>query len=231
MPKDKLFEKDIQNRFFDILIDQKSSFENTPINVYQKLVYGRYEEVLINSLPLFVKEVSASKFQKSIKEFMKKTPTTTFVWQIPNDYRKMTKKHKIFHKKAYLYELMYYDWIEIELYMKEYELGKHKKFSFKKSYSLSHSSRIKKFKYDLINGKFKDKRENFLIIYYDFKSDDIIYREINELIYVLLKRVNKKESISKTLKQLCIENEIDFKEAKSLLKEPLSELYLNRVLI
>ena len=201
MPK---IEKDIQDRFFDILIDQKDGFDGTAINVYQKLVFMRYEEVIKNSIPLFVDEVSQKELEKCINLFMKDTPETPFVWQVPNDFRKFVKKQKLFHDRKYLYELLYYDWIEIEIYMKEYKLKKQKKFSWKNSYKLSNSARIKTFQYDLINKKYDAKRENYLVIYYDFTIQDV-------------------------LKRICKENEIDYKEAKEVLQEPLHELFINRV--
>lgn len=69
------------------------------------------------------------------------------------------------------------------------------------------------------------------MIYYDFASDDVVYREINQLIFELLKRINKKHTLKDNLKQLCLENDIDFKEAKKLLAPALEELYLNKVFI
>lgn len=224
-------EKDVQDRFFNILIDQKKGFQGTPISVYQKLVYTRFEEVIKNSLPLFIDEISQNELQSSIEKFMKDTPDTPFVWQIPNDYRKFVKKNKIFKGRDYLYELMYYDWIEVEIYMKEYKFKKEKKFLYDESYKLSKSARIKRFQYDIIGQDYKNKRENFVTIYYDFQSHDVLFREINQLIYVLFQKLNRKQTIGEVLKKLCKENEIDFKEAKKLLKEPLKELYKNKVFI
>lgn len=229
MPKKDMIEKDIQGRFFDILIDQKDGFDNTVLNVYQKLVFMRFDEVIRNSLPLLIDEVSNKELEKIIIRFMKDTPETPFVWQVPNDFRKFVKKQKLFHDRKYLYELMYYDWIEIEIYMKEYKLKKQKKFSWKDSYKLEKSARVKKFEFDLINKDYETKRENYLVIYYDFDSNDVLYREINPLIFYILKYLNKKESIGNIVKRLCEENEIDYKEAKQLLFEPLEELYINKV--
>ncbi len=231
MPKDNALEKDIQNRFFDILMAQKEGFENTNIYVYQHLVYNRYEEVIKNSFPLFLEHINEEDLEDSIRLFMESSPKTPFVWKAANDYRKFVKKQKLFDKKKYLYELLYYDWIEIELSMTEYKNKNLKKFSFKNSYKLSNSSRIKKFKYNIINSEHTTKRENFLVIYYDFKSDDVIYREINQLIFELFKRVNKNETIGKSLKKLCKENDIDYKEAKNFLAPALKELYKNKVFI
>lgn len=229
MAKKNILEKDIQGRFFDVLVDQKEGFEGTAINIYQKLVFMRYDEVIRNSLPLFIKEVSSSELEKAIILFMKNTPQTPFVWQVPNEFRKFVKKEKLFHHRKYLYEILYYDWIEIEIYMREYKLKKLNKFKWKESYSLSKSSRIKKFKYDLISSKHDEKRENYVLIYYDFDVDDVVYREINPLIFYLLKNLNKNSSIESILKKLCIENEIDFNEAKKLLKDSFDELYTKRV--
>lgn len=161
MPKDVNLEKDVQNRFFDILMNQEKGHENTNIGVYQSLVFTRYEEVIKNSFPLLIDNIDSKKLENLIKDFMKNTPDSPFVWSIPNDFRKFVKKAKAFDKKKYLYELMYYDWIEIELYMQEYKKFKKKKFSFNDSYKLSKSSRIKAFKYDLINKNFKEKEKIF----------------------------------------------------------------------
>ncbi|PLY07310.1 MAG: hypothetical protein C0625_06790 [Arcobacter sp.] len=227
----KTEEKSIEKRFLDNLINQDEKVENSAIKVYQRLVLSRFLDVLENSFPLLKKQISENSFEKSVIKFMKDTPSTPFVWQIPNDYRKFVKRNKIFKNKKYLYELLYYDWIEIEIYMKEYKFKKQKKFSYKEIYTLSKSARIKNFKYDIINSDYKNKRENFLVIYYDFITDEVVFREINQLIYVLLGNLNKKESLGEVLKNLCHENEINFKEAKALLREPLEELFSNKVFI
>ena len=224
-------EKNIQERFFDNLITQEDSFQKTPINVYQKLVYMRFEEVIKSNFPLFIKEISEVEFEKTVVAFMQDTPSTPFVWKIPNDYRKFVKRNKLFKNREYLYELLYYDWIETEIYMKEYKFKEHGKFKFSNSYKISPSSRVKSFSYDIIGNDYQSKRENFVVIYYDFNSHDVLYREINQLIYILIKRLNKKQNLGKVLKEICLENDIDFKEAKKVLKEPLQELYDNLVFI
>ena len=113
--------------------------------------------------------------------------------------------------------------------MKEYKDKKPCKFSWDKSYKLESSARVKSCKYDIINKNYEEKRENFLVVYYDFDSDEVLFREVNQFIYVLIKRLNKKESLEKTLKTLCKENDIDLQEAKVILEEPLKELMSHRV--
>ncbi len=231
MPKNKNLEKDIQNRFFNILVKQEKGYENTNIEVYQKLVFTRYEEVIKNSFPLLIENINQKILSELINKFMKSTPYSPFIWKIPKDFKKFVKKIKAFENRKYLYELMYYDWIEIELFMKEYKTYKKDSFSYKNRYKLSKSARFKAFKYDIINKKIQEKRDNFLVIYYDFKDDDVIYREINQLIFELFKRLDNKQTIGKILKQLCKENDIDYKEAKKILTPALKELYTNKVFI
>lgn len=224
-------ERNIQKRFFDIISDQKNNKNNSAYNVYQKLVFNRYEEIVKSTFIEFCKYISKKELEKSIYAFLKNPPNTPFVWQIANDYRKFVKKQKLFHNRKYLYELLYFDWIEVEIYMKEYKKIKKPKFSWDNSYFLSPWSRIKKFKFDIINKEYEQKRENFLIIYYDYKSDEVLFREINEFLYVLIKQSNKKYSILETLDFLCKENEIDLQEAKMILEEPLKELVLSKAII
>ena len=229
MPK---LEREVQKRFFDTLLEQSKGFENSTIEVYQKLVFQRYYEVIKNSFPLFIEEISDNILEKSIKAFMKDTPNTPFMWKVPKYYKKFVKKAGIFDDKKYLYELLYFDWVEIELYMREYKFkSRVGDFSLNRSFELSKSARVKKFKYDIINKNYKEKRENFVIIYYDFESDDVIYREINQLIFLLLKNSSKNKSFKKILAKLCKENDIVYKEAEELLFKPFEELFNKKVFI
>jgi hypothetical protein len=222
-------ERDVEDRFFDLITKQKENPSSNAYNVYQKLVYFRFEEIVQNTFLEFCKYVSEKELEDSIYKFMKNPPTTAFVWQIAKDYMTFVKKEKIFNDRKYLYELLYFDWIEVEIYMKEYKERKSKKFSWKNTYKLESNARIKRCKYDIINKNYEEKRENFLIIYYDFVSDEVLFREVNEFIYVLIKKLNKKQSLEKSLKILCKENEIDLEEAKAILEEPLKELISQRV--
>jgi len=230
MQNKKPLEREVQDRFIDIISEQKENSTNSVYNVYQKLVFYRYEEIVKTTFIEFCKYISEDELEKSIYEFLKNPPSTPFVWQIANDYRKFVKKQKLFHDRKYLYELLYFDWIEVEIYMKEYKKIKVKDFDWNKSYKLAPSARLKTFNFDIINKEHESKRENFLIIYYDYKSDEVLFREINQFLYVLIKQSNKKQSILEILEALCIENEIDLQEAKTVLYEPLKELLFSKAI-
>jgi hypothetical protein len=226
----KTIERDVQDRFFDILTEQKKNPNKSAYGVYQKLVFYRFEEIVKTTFLEFCKHISEDELEKNLYEFLKNPPSTPYVWQIANDYRKFVKKRKLFHDRKYLYELLYIDWIEVEIYMKEYKKIKKTNFNWDNAYKLSPSARLKRFDFDVINKEYKTPRENFLVIYYDYKSDEVLFREINQFLYVLIQKINKKYSISSFLKVLCKENEIDFKEAKEILEEPLKELISSKAI-
>lgn len=222
-------ERDIQERFLEIIKNQKENKTSNAYKVYQKLVYYRYEEIIKNTFIQFIKYIKEEELDNSIYEFLKKPPKTQFVWKLANDYRKFVKKNNIFKDRVYLYELLYFDWIEVELIMKEYKEQKEAVFSWQNSYALSSSARIKKFEYDIIGSKYEEKRENYLIIYFDFENNKVLNREINQFIYVLIKRL-KHGTLEQVLDQLCKENDIELADAKSILEEPLKELISNKAL-
>ena len=228
MQNNKSLEREVQDKFFDIITNQKENNPTDAFKVYQKLVFYRYEDIVKSTFVQFIKNISERELENSIYEFLKNPPKTEFVWKIANDYIKFVKKLKLFHDRKYLYELLYFDWIEVEIYMKEYKL-KENDFSWDSYYCLSKSARVKKFQYDIINANHKEKRENYLIIYYDFDKNQVLFREINQFIYVLIKKL-KNSTLELTLDEICKDNDISLDEAKEILQEPLKELIQNRAL-
>ena len=222
-------EKDIEDRFFDLITNQEDNPCSNSFAIYQKLVYFRYDEVIKNTFPQFCKLVDKQDLENSILEFMKNPPSTPFIWKIAKKYISFIKKNKLFNNEHYLYELLYFEWIEVEISMKEYKNKKTPKFSWNNSYKLSSNARIKRFKYDIVNRRYKENREHFLIFYYDFSKDEVLVREIHQLIYELIKSLDNKKTVNKILEKLCKKNDIDFNEAKIILEEPLQDLFSKNI--
>ena len=227
MPKKDIensFEKDIQKRFLDLVQNQKDKKASNAFGIYQKLVFYRYEEIIKSTFVQYCKMISQDELNKTILDFMKNPPKTPFVWKIAKDYMKFIKKNKYFKNKKYLYEVLYFDWVELELIMKEYKAFESQVFDWNNIYILNENSRLKKFKYNIILGEYKEKRDNFVLIYYDFNENEVFYREINELVFLILKSLNENKSLSKIVKFLCKKYDIDFLEAKEVLDTTFVEL-------
>ena len=226
MAKDinKSFERDLQERFLELIKNQKENKTSNAFGIYQKLVFYRYEEIVKSTFIQYCKLVSQDKIDETILDFVKTPPKTTFVWQIAKDYMKFIKKNKYFKNKKYINEILYFDWVELELIMKEYKQQEKQSFSWKKTFILNENTKLKKFKYDIILGEYENKRDNFVLIYYDFNENDVFYREINEVVFLVLKSLNESKSIAKILKSLCKKYELNFKEAKEVLETSFVEL-------
>lgn len=228
---DDTFEKDIQKRFIDLVENQKDKKASNAFGIYQKLVFYRYEEIIKNTFIEYCKLVSEKKLNETLYKFIKNPPKTPFVWQIAKDYMKFLKKNKYFKNKKYLHEILYFDWVELELIMKEYKDCETSMFSWDNMYILNENTRLKKFKYDIILGNFKEKRVNYVLIYYDFNENEVFYREINELIFFILKALKSNKPISLTLKSICKKYDIDFNEAVEVLDSTFHELVNLKVLV
>ena len=58
MQTDKTIEREIQDRFFDLITNQKENKTSNAFKVYQKLVFYRYEEIIKSTFVQFIKNIS-----------------------------------------------------------------------------------------------------------------------------------------------------------------------------
>jgi hypothetical protein len=194
------------------------------LKVYKSLVLHRFYEVISNGFPLFFKSIDKERFRDIVYEFMKYGAKSTVMWKMPNEFRKFVKKSKILKDIAHINDLLWFEWIEVELMMKNYKLPKQKKFSFKNEYKLNSSAVLKKLKYRVFEeGSFEKKGEYYLIAYYDFNDYQVYYREISSLMYLFIKELDK-NGIQKAVKFIAKESGEGKKEVKEFFKETLKEL-------
>ena len=198
--------------------------------IYKALVFHRFFEVLSNAYPLWYKIVDKGRFKKALYEFMRYGAKSDVVWKMPNEFRKFIKKSKLFEDTLYLNELLWFEWIEVELMMKNYKKEKEKKFSYSFEYKLSDSSVLKKLKYKVYKKEcFNEKGEYYLLAYYDFEDYEVYFREISEVLYLFLKEL-KKSGLKKAIKRVAKLSQSRQKEVKSFLKDALCELVKIRVI-
>ena len=198
--------------------------------IYKSLVYHRFFEVLSNAYPLWYEEVEKKRFKKAIYKFMQHGAKSDVVWKMPNEFRKFIKKSKLFNDIPYLNDLLWFEWIEVELVMKNYKKEKLKKFSYSFEYKLSNSSVLKKLKHKVYKKEcFNEKGEYYLLAYYDFRDYEVYFREISEVLYLFLKEL-KKSGLKKAIKKVAKLSQSKQKEVESFLKDALSELVQIRVI-
>ena len=99
MQNNKSLERDVQDKFFDIITNQKENNPSDAFKVYQKLVFYRYEDIVKSTFVQFIKNISKDELENSVYKFLQNPPKTEFVWKIANDYMKFVEKQKLFHDR------------------------------------------------------------------------------------------------------------------------------------
>lgn len=213
-----------QKQFFIDVLDKTKKDKKKALMLYKELVFHRFNEVLTNANPIFSELISKKDFEKLIVKFIKNGAKTDLVWQIPNEFRAFIKKQKDIKKKfPYIDDLLWFEWIEVKLFMGNYKGFKFDSLDFKKSYKLSSSAKLKKLFYKVYKREFETKGEYPLLSYYDMNQQEVIYREISPFMYSFLKLISK-VSVKEAIKIISKENNIKQKELKEILTEPLKEL-------
>ncbi len=215
-----------QKIFVDKVLDKTKALkgEKKPIALYKELVYYRFYEVLSNANPIFSSLLSEKKLKKLIVEFMHHGAKTDLIWQLPNEFRTFIKKEKKLEKSMpYIHDLLWFEWIEIKLFMQDYSAFSFSKLNFKNEYKLSKSARIKKLSYKVYERDFENSGEYFVLAYYDMNVQEVRYREISEFMYVFIKNL-KNNSLIEVIRKMSKRYSLEHKEIKNILKEPLQEL-------
>ncbi len=221
--------KNKQSDFFKRVIG-KTPTKDRAIFLYQDLIFHRYYEVLSNAYPIFTQQISDAKFRKMINEFLQKGAKSEYIWRLPKEFKNFTCKNKKYQNLKFLKDLLWFEWIEIELFMKDYKRAKKSEFSWKEKYVLNKNAKIRKMKYKIHLHQFDKKEKNVLLVYYDVKMQAVMYRELSFLMYDFLK-LAKKMPISKAFKVISKKNNFNKKKSKKMFKKALKELMFLGVLI
>ncbi len=217
-----------QNLLYVALGKEKSTCKGK--KVYKSLVFKVFFDALSSAYPLFYAIVKREEFENIVREFMSYGAKSIEMWKMPNEFRKFVKKYKKFRSIAFTDDLLWFEWVEVELMMKNYMLFKPEKFSYKNSYRLSKSAILKKLKYRVFEeGNFEKKETCYLLAYYDFGLYKVFYREISLVMYLFLRELDKK-GLKKAINLIAKESAQETKDVKSFFKESLQELVELKIL-
>ena len=198
--------------------------------VYERLVYKVFFDALSSAYPLFYEKVDKKEFEEVICEFMSFGVKSIEMWKMPDEFRKFVKKKKKFRSIVYTDELLWFEWIEMKLMMKNYKTKSSQKFSYKNEYSLSKSCVIKKLKYRVFEkDNFTKEGKFYLLAYYDISEYRVLYIEISQVLYLFLKNL-KKNGMKYSIKKIANMSEQSTKDVKEFLKSTLEKLLIKDVI-
>lgn len=92
------------------------------ITHYRRLVYNIVDDMLENAYPLTHELLSAKEWKSAVNEFFTNHPCQSpQVWYMPKEfYGYLTdSKHPLLNKYPFLKELIWFEWVELELFMME----------------------------------------------------------------------------------------------------------------
>ena len=216
------FEKSIQLKFLNQITSKKST------SIYKDLIYYRFNETLSNIFIESKKFFSEQEWRESIFKFIQSGSKTAIMWQMPKEFKDFLIKNKI--AKGALKDLLWFEWIEVEIYMAKEDF-KNQKFSWNQKFKLSNKAKIKNLKYPIYRDDFKSRGEYKLLIYENRKKYEILWLEITNFMYDFLKSLNKKEKIIDILKRISKKNNLNYIEVKELLKDILKDFVKNGILV
>jgi len=212
-----------QKELFEVAF-KKTKPSSDGQKVYQYLVHKVFFDAISSAYPLFYEIVDKTSFEEVVCDFMKFGARNHKMWQMPNEFRKYVKKFNKFKEIRYADELLWFEWIDVELMMKNYKPLQEKEFSYENEYKLNANSVIKKLKYRVFKKEnFSVKGEFYLLAYYNKQEYRVLYREISEVMYLFLKEL-KKSGSNKAINMLAKATEQSKKDVKEFLKDSLSEL-------
>lgn len=103
-------------------LDEIPGIHKENISHYRKLVFNVIDDTLQNAYPLTHELLSAKEWQNVVNDFFSNHPCQSpQVWSMPKElYEYLSKTHHPLLKKyPFLEELLWFEWIELELYMME----------------------------------------------------------------------------------------------------------------
>ena len=193
------------------------------LQAYQELVFHRFNEVISNCFPLSREHIGEVRLKELITLFMHAKPKTPFIWQTPNEFRAFLKENALVDDLAFIHDLLWFEWIEVELFMGEYKALHVKDFSWDNDYRLASNTRIKDLEYKVFEGEYETQGAYWVLGYYDIASGDVLFRELNEVLYLFL-MTQEERGTQKALRHIATLAEADNEEVKAVLQEALDTL-------
>ena len=235
MIKEQVMDERKKQKSFIGQIKGKKKIQKSSIGVYKYLVHHSFFEVITNAYPEFYQIIQKQKlekeFDKSIFKFMQTKAFTPYIWEMPNEYRKFLKKSSYFKKIKFLDDLLYFEYSELFIFMQKESNKKQQIFTMSKKSKLSKYISLHKYKYDVINKTYIKNNDLFILGYFDFKLQEVIYRPLNNLLYSFLKFLNKDESLKVNLRLFLKKNKLPYKEYAKGFELVLEELYHQKVIV
>lgn len=220
-----MLEREVQERLIDFISakTQIPDEANNPIRIYKELVHYRFDEVIRNAMPDFSQVLGEERLDGLIYGFIRSKPQTPFVWQIPALFMKYLLDFNLVDDIPYAHDLMWFESIEVELLMGQYDKPVEEAFDWNKNFSLSKSMKMKVLHHAVNQEQFEEVDGHPLIMYYHFQEYSVYFQEVTPFMHRFLGYLENMLP-QEALMCICTDFQIEEEnEVKALLQEPLDE--------
>ena len=224
-----MLEREVQERFIGFISGQTEIPQprTNPLRIYKELVHYRFDEVLRNAMPDFCEILGEERLDLLIFDFIQSKPKTPYIWKVPMLFRKfLLDCHKV-DDIAYAADLMWFEGVEVELLMGQYEKPEEKSFDWNLNYKPSSSMRMKLLHHAVNQNRFEFVESHPLIMYYNFEEYSVFYQEVTPFMYsflVYLKESSPLEALTSICNDFQIQEEDEVKEVLQGALEEFSAL-------
>ncbi|MES0490170.1 MAG: DNA-binding domain-containing protein [Leptospirales bacterium] len=230
-PKGLLLEHEIQKRFISHITGETeiSGGNENRLHLYRDLVQYRFREVLQNSFPVFAQKIGNELFQRLIAEFILTKPSTPYIWQMPDEFRNFVIGKNMRDDFPYVEDLLWYEWIEVELFMKNYRKTELVPFTWEKQWIIHESANLRKMVYGIHLGEFETLGNFPIVLYYDFLDNEVHFHEVTPFLvhfFSLCSRFSAKEALQKVSSEF----KLDYKDVKPVLTPTLEDFAIKQII-
>ncbi len=209
-------QKFTEKEFFDVVRGTQKS-ENKILNVYKDLVFNRFYESLSYAFPLTEYFIGEDIFSEYVESFIKLNSHHPILWKNSKQFMEFVLQKSMENKDIpeFILELVYFEWLEIELFNEIEDKTDNIKFDWNKRYKLNNNVRLNKYMYPVHKAKDLERDEIIsqkgiyhLLIFRNSKYE-IQSVELTEFIFKLLIKISygKKPDESLYIKEKGISRE------------------------
>ncbi len=183
------------------------------VHHYRRLVYNVIDDSLIAAYPLLHNLISEEQWKKLVNDFFATHACqSTQVWKMPGEFYEYIKTTDLQLKTIFpqLHDLIYFEWIEVELFMMEdveYPLFKNEGDWVNDIIAVNPEHKIIRFNYPVHFKNSKsiskaDKGEYFLLAYREKETGKVQFSDISALFAVIIENIAKGLTLNEILWEL-----------------------------
>lgn len=183
------------------------------VHHYRRLVYNVIDDSLIAAYPLLHNLLSEEQWNEVVNDFFATHACqSTQVWKMPGEFYEYIKTTDLQLKTIFpqLDDLIYFEWIEVELFMMEdmeYPLFKNEGDWVNDVIAVNPEHKIVRFNYPVHIKNSKsitsaDKGEYFLLAYREKETGKVQFSDMSALFAVIIENIAKGLTLNKILSEL-----------------------------